>query len=82
MEQSSSTRWANCSSGVTLEVLDPAGKLVRRFSSSDKPELTRSSWLSNLFLRTGCVKQRPWPRLKGHTLGVGLHYPFSNLSAA
>src|SRR5882724_8036443 len=64
------------SSGVTLEVLDPAGKLVRRFSSTDKPELTPEQLAKQLIPPYWAREPKAVATSEGtHRWVWDLHYP-------
>ena len=62
---------------MTLEILDSTGKLVRRFSSSDKPEVTEAELQKELNVPT-CWVRLPKILLGGagmHRFVWDLHYP-------
>lgn len=69
----------SASSGpVALEILDHAGKQVRRFSSDDKPEITKQELEKELHVPTYWVRM---PKILSAEAGMhrfvwDLHYPF------
>ena len=64
---------------VTLEILDAQGKLVRRYSSADKPELTQEELEQQLIPRYWLRPQRILPAEGGmHRWVWDLHYPPPN----
>ena len=56
------------SAPVTLEIFDPAGKLARRFSSTDKPDVTKAELDKELHVPTHWVRM---PRIL--SAGAGMH---------
>jgi photosystem II stability/assembly factor-like uncharacterized protein len=68
---------AAASSAVTLEITDPAGKLVRRYSSTDKPDVNMATLGQTLAVPTYWI--RP-PQILSSDAGMhrflwDLHYP-------
>jgi photosystem II stability/assembly factor-like uncharacterized protein len=67
---------SDASSPVTLEILDAAGKLVRRYASNDKPDVTESQ-IDSLNIPAYWVRR---PRILSAAAGMhrwiwNLHYP-------
>jgi hypothetical protein len=61
---------------VMLEILDPAGKLVRRFSSTDKPELTPEQLAKQLIPPYWVRESKALATSEGaHRWVWDLHYP-------
>ena len=62
-------------SAVTLEILDGQGKLVRRFSNTDKPEISEEELQKQLIPLYWVRKRKPVSTAAGmHRLVWGLHY--------
>jgi photosystem II stability/assembly factor-like uncharacterized protein len=67
---------ANVSGPVTLEIVDASGKTVRKFSSTDEPEITEEEIEKQLIPPYWVKKWRPLASTEGaHRFVWDLHYP-------
>jgi len=67
------------SAAITLEILDPQGKLVRRYSSTDQPEVTQADLEKQLIPLYWIRMPKTLPTTAGmHRWVWDLHYPTPN----